>query len=116
MRLEINLSDRKKEFGIRASRCAIYINLYLFQIVLANNKKMVQWRRRKNNLRKNARSKKQSLIKENGKFCGYCKKKCKKLTIDHIVPISKGGLSNRNNLMLACSECNTAKANKEIAQ
>jgi 5-methylcytosine-specific restriction endonuclease McrA len=31
-------------------------------------------------------------------------------TIDHVVPISKGGKNQRGNLVLACRGCNNAKA------
>ncbi len=43
--------------------------------------------------------------------CYYCEKKFgpKELTMDHIVPISRGGLSTKNNVVPACKECNTQK-------
>lgn len=33
-------------------------------------------------------------------------------SIDHIVPLSKGGIHSWDNVQLACRECNTAKGNK----
>jgi 5-methylcytosine-specific restriction endonuclease McrA len=43
--------------------------------------------------------------------CSYCDQKVspKKLTMDHIVPISLGGRTTRNNVTPACKECNTKK-------
>lgn len=44
--------------------------------------------------------------------CAYCKKKfTNKLpaTVDHVVPLSKGGLHTISNLVLACKPCNSRK-------
>ncbi len=48
-----------------------------------------------------------------GNKCLRCKKK-KKLTVDHIIPISKGGTSNINNLQPLCKSCNSIKKDKTI--
>lgn len=50
--------------------------------------------------------------------CGYCGKKCNKheLTIDHILPISKGGKTTFQNCMTCCKKCNLEKGNKDISQ
>ena len=37
-------------------------------------------------------------------------------TIDHIVPLSKGGMSIDSNVTTACRECNGKKGNKMPAQ
>lgn len=36
----------------------------------------------------------------------------KQATIDHIVPLSRGGLDNIRNMQLLCNECNQAKGNQ----
>ena len=43
--------------------------------------------------------------------CHYCEKKFKpkELTLDHLVPIARGGESTRNNVVPACNECNAKK-------
>jgi len=43
--------------------------------------------------------------------CHYCGKQMspKALTMDHVVPISRGGKSTKNNVVPACKECNTLK-------
>jgi len=43
--------------------------------------------------------------------CYYCGKPVspKALTMDHIVPISRGGKSTKGNVVTACKTCNTAK-------
>lgn len=44
-------------------------------------------------------------------ICHYCEKKKnpKELTMDHLVPLARGGLSTKNNLVPACKECNAKK-------
>ena len=44
-------------------------------------------------------------------FCHYCggKFSAAALTMDHIVPISRGGKSTRGNLVPACKSCNSNK-------
>ncbi len=43
--------------------------------------------------------------------CYYCKERVppKQLTMDHIVPIVRGGQSTRSNLVACCQECNSKK-------
>lgn len=43
--------------------------------------------------------------------CHYCGQKFakKELTMDHIVPLSRGGKSTRGNLVVACEPCNSDK-------
>ncbi len=46
--------------------------------------------------------------------CYYCKQSFppKELTMDHIIPISRGGSSDKLNLVPACHECNQVKNNR----
>ena len=44
-------------------------------------------------------------------ICYYCKSK-ENITIDHVVPISKGGRHSIGNLISACLSCNVSKGNK----
>ena len=43
--------------------------------------------------------------------CHYCERHvaAKELTMDHIVPISRGGKTTRGNVVACCKGCNTAK-------
>ncbi len=43
--------------------------------------------------------------------CGYCGRPTppRELTMDHIVPISRGGRSTKGNVIPACKTCNTKK-------
>jgi 5-methylcytosine-specific restriction endonuclease McrA len=47
--------------------------------------------------------------------CQYCGSQ-KKLTIDHIVPRSRGGQDTWENMVVACSTCNTKKGNTLLEQ
>jgi 5-methylcytosine-specific restriction protein A len=44
-------------------------------------------------------------------LCYYCGQKFKptELTMDHLVPIARGGKSSQGNLVPACKECNNKK-------
>jgi 5-methylcytosine-specific restriction endonuclease McrA len=42
--------------------------------------------------------------------CSVCSSK-KNLEIDHIIPVSRGGTDDFNNLQLLCSRCNLEKSN-----
>ncbi|HEX8845872.1 MAG TPA: HNH endonuclease [Pyrinomonadaceae bacterium] len=47
-----------------------------------------------------------------GDVCAYCGAK-KRLTIDHFIPLSKGGLDGLSNFVPACSFCNASKQFRE---
>lgn len=54
------------------------------------------------------------LINKNGAICSLCGKlieTMKDCTIDHIVPISKGGLTTIENCQLAHRDCNLNRGN-----
>jgi 5-methylcytosine-specific restriction endonuclease McrA len=40
--------------------------------------------------------------------CAYCHKR-KRLTQDHVIPVSKGGTHTANNIVPACQSCNSSK-------
>lgn len=44
--------------------------------------------------------------------CQYCGKKKQRLTIDHVIPKSKGGRSNFENCVASCKPCNNKKGNR----
>ena len=61
---------------------------------------------------------KDALYKEQGGKCKGCGKKFSKenLTVDHIVPLSKGGSERLNNLQALCGHCNSVKGDGTMAQ
>lgn len=54
-----------------------------------------------------------NLWTRDGGCCQYCGSKSE-LTIDHIIPRSRGGISSFENCVLACVKCNTKKAAKTL--
>lgn len=44
-------------------------------------------------------------------ICYYCGENvgAKQLTMDHIIPLVRGGRSNKGNIVPACKKCNSAK-------
>ena len=51
--------------------------------------------------------------------CCYCGKQFTSrgsLTVDHVVPISKGGTSHYSNCVSACKECNAKKSNRLLSE
>ena len=52
-----------------------------------------------------------NILKRDNFTCQYCMKKVHNMTIDHIIPKNRGGKDSWNNLVAACSNCNTRKGN-----
>lgn len=91
-----------------------------------SDKAINQKRNRRHKTRSRAISQLISLAELMRKFkgrCNYCKTLCVKpdgrndpseATVDHIMPLSKGGLHLWNNVQLLCRRCNTAKKDKVL--
>ncbi len=47
-------------------------------------------------------------------ICYYCQKKIplRLLTMDHIIPLARGGKSIKINIVACCKECNSVKKNQ----
>lgn len=56
----------------------------------------------------------QNIFLRDSHTCQYCRAKFseKRLTIDHVVPLSKGGRHEWTNVVTACSSCNNKKGDK----
>lgn len=55
----------------------------------------------------------QNIFKRDNHTCQYCGN-TRDLTLDHVVPRSKGGSSTWNNLVTACKKCNTTKGDNSL--
>jgi hypothetical protein len=55
------------------------------------------------------------IYKRDSNKCQYCGS-TKSLTIDHVIPKSKGGEDTWENLVVACSPCNVKKGDKFLEQ
>jgi 5-methylcytosine-specific restriction endonuclease McrA len=47
--------------------------------------------------------------------CAYCDKEAK-LTLDHVIPLSKGGKHSKDNVVAACGHCNSSKGNRTLEE
>lgn len=54
----------------------------------------------------------QNVIVRDQNTCQYCGQKPKKLTIDHVIPKSRGGKNTFQNTVAACFQCNNIKADR----
>ena len=66
--------------------------------------------------RTKARWSAKAMHKRDNHRCGYCGIQGRELTVDHIVPKSKGGKNTWQNTISACGDCNRRKANRTPTQ
>ena len=64
--------------------------------------------------RRDVKYSRENLFQRDGQKCAYCGKKFKRdeLTVDHILPRSKGGDNSWKNLITSCKKCNNIKADR----
>jgi len=55
---------------------------------------------------------KKNVVVRDGFTCAYCGKSDQRLTIDHIIPKSRGGKSTFENCVASCKPCNNRKNNR----
>lgn len=68
----------------------------------------------------------QAIIARDGCRCYYCQKLCQlqsgpaqqpsTLTIDHLLPLGRGGTAEWHNLVVACYQCNHSKGNRTLTE
>jgi len=54
----------------------------------------------------------QNILRRDGFTCQYCGARHKVLTIDHVIPRSRGGRDSWENLVAACLDCNVRKGDR----
>lgn len=62
-----------------------------------------------------SRSKRFSIYARDGHACVYCGD-TEKLSLDHVVPRSKGGCDSETNLVTACQPCNSSKKDRDLSE
>ncbi len=60
----------------------------------------------------NIEATRRNVLRRDDHRCQYCGKKSFELTIDHIIPKSRGGADSWENLITACTRCNNKKGNR----
>src|SRR2546425_10961799 len=55
---------------------------------------------------------KKNILRRDGYTCQYCNRRGERLTVDHVVPRSRGGDTTWTNVVAACLRCNLHKGNR----
>jgi hypothetical protein len=84
----------------------------LFFVNWKENERCDTLRRQWNNIRKLMAP---VVYKLHGRFCNYCGSTIK-LTIDHVMPLCRGGTNDLDNLVPACRACNSQKHTKTVEE
>ena len=56
------------------------------------------------------------IVEEFGRRCAYCGAELAKLIKEHIVPVSRGGGTTRQNIVPSCTSCNSSKGTKLVSE
>jgi 5-methylcytosine-specific restriction endonuclease McrA len=57
---------------------------------------------------------KKNILRRDGYTCQYCRRRGDKLTVDHVIPRSRGGPTTWTNVVAACLRCNLLKGNRTL--
>lgn len=86
--------------------------------IVINTPKVILLVRYEGFIRKEAKFNRINIFRRDGGMCQYCRNKFSRseLTIDHVVPRSKGGRSVWDNVVCCCIACNRKKGGRTPAQ
>jgi 5-methylcytosine-specific restriction endonuclease McrA len=59
---------------------------------------------------------KKNILRRDGHACQYCGRRGERLTVDHVVPRSRGGETTWTNVVAACLRCNLRKGNRALGE
>ncbi|MFQ5521267.1 MAG: HNH endonuclease, partial [Candidatus Methylomirabilia bacterium] len=59
---------------------------------------------------------KKNILRRDSHACQYCGRRGERLTVDHIVPRSRGGETTWTNVVAACLRCNLQKGNRTLRE
>ncbi len=57
-----------------------------------------------------------NILLRDDETCQYCGKHARDLTLDHVIPRSRGGQSTWENLVACCKQCNGRKGNRLLKE
>ncbi len=66
----------------------------------------------KRKTRKSVSFSKKNILRRDNFMCQYCSERNYPLTVDHIIPKSRGGKTTWTNVVVACKPCNMRKGNR----
>lgn len=58
----------------------------------------------------------QNILARDRHTCQYCGRRDREMTLDHVIPRSKGGRSTWENLVTACHKCNGRKGDQSLSE
>lgn len=59
---------------------------------------------------------KKNILRRDGYACQYCNRRGERLTVDHVIPRSRGGQTTWTNVVAACLRCNLKKSNRLLEE
>jgi len=104
--------------GNSSQRSTVTLNTPTIDALVETLSQKIRWRRSAAGQRALMTSKlRNSIKKRDNHTCRYCSVSLTAephllLEVDHVIPVSKGGLSTPDNLQTLCWRCNRTKANK----
>lgn len=57
-----------------------------------------------------------AVVEEANSTCHYCSDQHDSMCADHVVPLSRGGSNDRDNLVCCCIPCNSSKADRLLSE
>ena len=89
----------------------IFSDFCKYKYVFIHNTRTERKIERKNKGLRN-KSLKEKILEKQGNCCHYCGKKLEadEITIDHLLPRSRGGKTDKSNLAICCGKCNSEKS------
>ena len=70
----------------------------------------------KRNRRKGINFSKKNILQRDNHTCQYCGISNPLLTVDHVLPKSRGGKTSWTNVVVACKPCNLKKGNRTLSE
>jgi 5-methylcytosine-specific restriction endonuclease McrA len=58
----------------------------------------------------------QQLLDKYSRICVYCSKELQDFSVDHIIPLARGGDNSFENLAISCRSCNSSKGKKLLSE